>query len=278
MTSTVLVPKDSLITGECYAMIMASGFDNQFAPAPVWQVGSPGDVGNVEISDIVFETLGPNPGAIMVEWNVAEAAQGSVGMWDVHWRIGGSAGTQLQSDTCSCDPNVTQPAVPGCEGAFLLLHVTSEASIYLENNWAWVADHELDRPDHNQLNIFNGRGILVESANGPVWMYGTSAEHSVLYNFQVLQPYFIPDYITANISPTDFPRKQRLRRPSPNRNPLLRSQPQRPPTLHPTISLYRPYLLNLHYPYLCKSVGPPNHKLHGYKNLQYRLLFLLRQL
>lgn len=164
---------------------MASGFNNQNNPKPVFQVGQPGDVGTVEMSDLVFQTIGPNPGAIMVEWNVAQESPGSVGMWDVHWRIGGSAGTQLQSNTCAKSPNVTQNANPACDGAFLLLHVTSRASIYMENTWAWVADHELDLADHNQVNIFNGRGVLMESENGPVWMYGTSVEHSVLYNYQV---------------------------------------------------------------------------------------------
>ena len=121
----------------------------------------------------------------MIEWNVAESSQGASGMWDVHMRIGGSAGTGLQSDTCAKDPSKTAPAVATCEGAFLLLHVTQKATIYLENNWFWVADHELDLSDHNQINIFSGRGILIESEVGPVWLYGTSAEHSVLYNYQI---------------------------------------------------------------------------------------------
>jgi glucan 1,3-beta-glucosidase len=188
ITSTVKVPKDIRITGEIWPLIMAGGttaFKDQSNPAPVFQVGQPGDVGSVEISDLIFETLGPQPGAIMIEWNVAEASQGSAGMWDVHARIGGSDGTQLQSNTCAKDPTVTAPANAACEGAFLLLHVTTQATIYLENNWFWVADHELDLPDHNQVNIFNGRGILIDSEAGPVWLYGTSAEHSVLYNYQI---------------------------------------------------------------------------------------------
>jgi hypothetical protein len=187
VTSTIKVPKNIRITGEIWPIIMAGGtaFQDQSNPTPVFQVGQPGDTGSVEISDLIFETLGPQPGAIMVEWNVAEASQGSVGMWDVHMRIGGSAGTKLQSDTCAKNPNVTAAANPDCEGAFLLLHVTSKASIYLENNWFWVADHELDLSDHSQINIFNGRGVLIGSDEGPVWMYGTSSEHSVLYNYQV---------------------------------------------------------------------------------------------
>jgi glucan 1,3-beta-glucosidase len=188
ITSTVKVPCNIHITGEIWPLSMAGGstsFKDQNNPVPVFQVGQPGETGSVEISDLIFETQGPQPGAILVEWNVAETSQGSSGMWDVHMRIGGTAGTQLQSDTCSKNPTDIAPANSACEGAFLLLHVTAQATIYLENNWFWVADHELDLGDHNQINIFNGRGVLIGSEEGPVWMYGTSSEHSVLYNYQI---------------------------------------------------------------------------------------------
>lgn len=189
ISNTVKVPKNIRITGEIWPLIMASGtaFSDQTKPAPVFQVGQPGDTGAVEMSDLMFETRGPQPGAILVEWNVADPSgqQGASGMWDVHFRIGGSAGTKLQSDTCAKNPSVIAPANPACEGAFLLLHVTKQASVYLENTWFWVADHELDLADHSQINIYNGRGVLIESQNGPVWMYGTSSEHSQLYNYQI---------------------------------------------------------------------------------------------
>lgn len=187
VTSTITVPKNIRITGEMWPLIMAGGtaFKDQTNPTPVFQVGQPGDVGSVEMSDLVFETLGTQPGAIMMQWNIAESSQGSSGLWDVHFRIGGSAGTELQSDTCAKNPNVTAPANTACEGAFLLLHITSKATAYVENCWFWVADHELDLADHNQINIYNGRGVLISSEVGPVWMYGTSSEHSVLYNYQI---------------------------------------------------------------------------------------------
>ena len=186
VTSTVKVPANIKITGEIWPIILASGtaFSNANSPAPVFQVGQPGQQGSVEISDLVFEVKGSAPGAIMVEWNVGSSAQGSSGMWDVHARIGGTAGSSLQSDTCAKNPNSTHPVNTNCEGAFLLLHVTTQASIYLENNWFWVADHELDRSDHEQVDIYNGRGVLIES-QGPVWMYGTSSEHSQLYNYEL---------------------------------------------------------------------------------------------
>lgn len=187
ISNTIKVPANIKITGEIWPLIMASGsaFSDQTKPTPMFQVGQPGDTGAVEISDLIFSTKGPQPGAILVEWNVAGSSQGASGMWDVHTRIGGSAGTGLQSDTCTKNPDVTAPANPACEGAFLELHVTPQASIYLENNWFWVADHELDLADHAQINVYNGRGVLIESANGPVWMYGTASEHSQLYNYQL---------------------------------------------------------------------------------------------
>lgn len=86
ITSTVKVPKDIRITGEIWPLIMAKGtaFADQANPTPVFQVGQVGDTGSVEMSDLIFETLGPAPGAVLVEWNVAETSQGSSGMWDVH--------------------------------------------------------------------------------------------------------------------------------------------------------------------------------------------------
>lgn len=186
ITDTIKVPKNIKITGEVWPLLMAYGdkFADEKNPIPMLQIGQPGEKGSVEITDLMIETKGPAPGAILMEWNVAEASQGSVGMWDVHFRIGGSAGTELQSDKCSKTPKVTTTPNPECIGSFLLLHITEQASAYIENCWFWTADHELDLPDHNQINIYNGRGVLVES-NGPVWLYGTASEHHQLYNYQV---------------------------------------------------------------------------------------------
>ncbi|KAF7125689.1 hypothetical protein CNMCM5793_001982 [Aspergillus hiratsukae] len=186
ITDTIKVPKNIKITGEVWPLLMAYGekFADEKNPIPLLQVGQPGEKGSVEITDLAIQTKGPAPGAILMEWNLAEASQGSAGMWDVHFRIGGSAGTELQSDKCSKTPKVTTTPNPECIGAFLLLHITEQASAYIENSWFWTADHELDLADHNQINIYNGRGVLVES-NGPVWLYGTASEHHQLYNYQV---------------------------------------------------------------------------------------------
>lgn len=189
ITDTVKVPKDIKMTGEIWPLIMASGpnFGNMEAPRPVFQVGQPGDTGAVEMSDLMFETVGAAPGAIMIEWNLKASSQGAAGMWDVHNRIGGSAGTNLLVGQCAKNNGTAHGANEACEGAFMMMHITSSASdVYLENTWFWVADHDLEPTAKSaQIDIYNGRGVLIES-QGPVWMYGTASEHSVLYNYQLV--------------------------------------------------------------------------------------------
>ena len=186
VTQTLNVPKNIRITGEIWPLILAQGsfFGDQNNPKPLLRVGMAGDEGNVEISDIILETSGPCPGAIMVEWNVQQATQGSAGMWDAHVRIGGTAGTNLQGGTCPGNTTDSKTFNPSCAGSFLMFHATQQSSGYLENCWFWVADHELDEKPYGKTNIFNGRGMLIES-QGPFWLYGTSSEHSQLYNYQV---------------------------------------------------------------------------------------------
>ncbi|SPJ73113.1 probable beta-1,3 exoglucanase precursor [Fusarium torulosum] len=187
ITDTVRVPKNIKIVGEIWPLIMAGGdknFKDQANPKPVWQVGKAGDVGNVEIQDLMFETLGPQPGAILMEFNVAGKTPGSAGLFDVHFRVGGSAGTKLQSDTCKKTPKVKTEPKAECMAAFMLFHMTKQSSVYLENTWFWVADHELDLSDHSQINLYNGRGVLIESTKGS-WLWGTASEHSVLYNYHL---------------------------------------------------------------------------------------------
>ncbi|EPS25377.1 putative exo-beta-1,3-glucanase [Penicillium oxalicum 114-2] len=186
ITSTLNVPKNIKMTGEIWPMIMAHGpnFQDEQNPIPAVQIGQKGDVGSVEMSDLIITTKGAAPGAILMEWNVAAASQGSTGMWDVHIRIGGAAGTGLQSDTCPKTPQAQTTPKPECIAAFMLLHITEKASAYIENAWMWTADHELDLPDFSQINVYTGRGVLVES-QGPVWLWGTASEHHQLYNYQV---------------------------------------------------------------------------------------------
>jgi len=117
-----------------------------------------------------------------MEWNVHEETQGSVAMWDSYFRIGGAEGSLLQADDCPAgSANATS-----CAAASLAFHMTSGSSGYFEATWVWTADHDIDSgAAQTQLSVYSGRGILIES-KGPTWLYGTSAEHSVLYQYQVL--------------------------------------------------------------------------------------------
>lgn len=117
-------------------------------------------------------------------------------MWDSHFRVGGATGTNLQLAQC---PTGATPVNKNCMAASMLLHVTSKASGYFENVWAWTADHDLDNPLNAQatesdtgiplnvltdISIYSGRGILIES-QGPTWFYGSASEHSQLYQYQL---------------------------------------------------------------------------------------------
>lgn len=186
---TIQVPNNIKMIGEIWPYIMFDGsspvWKDMNNPVPGWRVGNPGDVGTTEIVEIMFQTRGPTPGLIAMEWNLAGTYPGATGMFDTHWRIGGSNGTQLQGTNCAKTPNRAHGAKEECWCAFLLLHITASASnMIMSNNWGWVSDHELDIPPWYQIDIYNGRGVLVES-QGPIWMYGTSFEHSVLYNYNI---------------------------------------------------------------------------------------------
>jgi hypothetical protein len=83
------------MTGEVWSQLVASGtyFADMSNPKPMIQVGKVGDIGTVEISDMLFTSIGALPGLVLVEWNVQAEMPGSVGMWDTHFRVGGAYGT-----------------------------------------------------------------------------------------------------------------------------------------------------------------------------------------
>ncbi|KAH6647435.1 pectate lyase superfamily protein-domain-containing protein [Truncatella angustata] len=195
---TVQVPVGSKIIGSGWSQLMGTGsyFQDESNPQVMVQVGNEGDSGIIEITDLLFTVKGPTAGAILMEWNVHEDSQGSAGMWDSHFRVGGATGSDLQVGDC---PSKSSSVNEECKAASLLLHVTSKASGYFENVWAWVADHDLDNPAnadatestdgiplnvHTQISIYAGRGILIES-QGPTWMYGTASEHAQMYQYQL---------------------------------------------------------------------------------------------
>ncbi|KAJ4373193.1 hypothetical protein N0V83_003486 [Neocucurbitaria cava] len=188
ISKTIVVPaeKNVKMTGEVYAVFMITGdfFGDMNDPKPGFQIGAKsGDKGSFEASDLIISTQGPAPGGILMEWNI-NAENGAAGLWDVHFRVGGFAGTKLQSSNCKKSPDAQHQPNPDCIGTFMQLHMTKSSSGYFENVWLWTADHELDEADHSQIDIYNGRGMLIES-QGPVWLYGTASEHSQLSQYQL---------------------------------------------------------------------------------------------
>ena len=77
-------------------------------------------------------------------------------------------------------------------------------SLYMENVWLWTADHDMEDGGGGQETIFAGRGLLIESTVGNIWLsvildivrcilltyvssnnsVGTSSEHFTLYQYQ----------------------------------------------------------------------------------------------
>ncbi|KAL2811038.1 pectate lyase superfamily protein-domain-containing protein [Aspergillus granulosus] len=180
---TLHVPVGSRIIGQVWPQIMATGprFEDMENPHVAVEVGKEGDVGIIEIQNMVFTVSGPTAGAVLMEWNVHESSKGSAGLWDSHFRVGGATGSKLQAKDC---PKQISPLKDSCIAASTLLHITKSASAYMENVWAWTADHDLDIKSQDQLDVFVARGILIES-QGPTWLYGTSSEHNVLYQYQL---------------------------------------------------------------------------------------------
>lgn len=83
ITDTLNVPVGSRIIGQAWSQIMATGpkFQDQSNPKVAVKVGQAGDIGIIEIQSIMFTVSGPTAGAVLMEWNVHESVQGSVGMW-----------------------------------------------------------------------------------------------------------------------------------------------------------------------------------------------------
>ncbi|KAK4506973.1 hypothetical protein PRZ48_000707 [Zasmidium cellare] len=175
VTDTIYVPPGSRIVGEVWSTITASGehFADENNPQPLIQVGKPGEVGLCEITDMLFTVADVLPGAILTEINMAGAKQGDVSLHNTHYRIGGAADSRTET-ACQTESDP-------CKAAFLVMHLKSTSSSYIENAWLWSADHDLDG-DYNQ-QIGTGRGMLVEATQG-THLIGTGSEHHVMYGYQ----------------------------------------------------------------------------------------------
>jgi hypothetical protein len=77
--STVFIPTGSRIQGSSWSQIQGSGFffSDIHSPQVMIRVGNPGDVGTMEIVEMLFTVKGATAGAILMEWNVAASSQGS---------------------------------------------------------------------------------------------------------------------------------------------------------------------------------------------------------
>lgn len=211
VTDTLYIPPGARIVGEALASNIIGGgprFADILNPHPVVQVGRPGDVGCIEWSDMILATRGHAPGAKILEYNL-DSPQGIKvsGMWDVHIRVGGFAGTEHQLSQCPTTPKESGVVVPECIASWMSMHITPSASgLLMENCWVWVADHDLEDPEYRQITIYAGRGVLVESTRGRLWFSASSSEHHVLYQYllhgtrdvymgqiQTETPYFQPN-------------------------------------------------------------------------------------
>lgn len=214
LSATVVVPVGSCVFGEAWTRFAPQGsfFANASDPKPMIQVGNPGDVGVAQLADLMLTTRGPAPGAVLLSWHVQGAAPGDAGIWDVHYRIGGAAGSLVDNDTCP--KNTTMAASPECVGVHTLLHIQPNASVYVENVWGWVGDHNID--SGHGVNCYSARGLVVETDHA-VWLYGTAMEHSYLFQYTLAQrsgttllsilqtetPYFQPEFPLVASAPAD---------------------------------------------------------------------------
>jgi glucan 1,3-beta-glucosidase len=191
VTKTLYIPAGSKIVGESYSVIMSSGtfFSNMGSPQPVVQVGKPAESGTVEWSDMIVSTQGAQAGAILIQWNLVSSSSSPAGMWDVHTRIGGFAGSQLRLSQCPTTSTTVYNAGnirTNCIAAFMHMHVTTGVTgLYLENNWFWTADHDVEDPSLTQITVYTGRGLYIESTMGAIWLWGTAVEHNSLYQYQL---------------------------------------------------------------------------------------------
>ncbi|CEL56403.1 Glucan 1,3-beta-glucosidase OS=Cochliobolus carbonum GN=EXG1 PE=1 SV=1 [Rhizoctonia solani AG-1 IB] len=187
VTDTIKIPEGTIIVGEIWSVIIGGGkkFADQKNPRAVIDVGKVGDNKPVQISNMVLSARSGSAGAIVIRWNVGEPSrqEDMSGMWDVHIRLGGFTGSGVQVNNCLAS-NAKQP-VDECTVAFLAMHLTEKAALYYEGGWVWTADHDLDDPTQRQIDVYSGRGILIESC-GPVWLTGSGSEHHVIYQYNIV--------------------------------------------------------------------------------------------
>lgn len=227
---TIFIPPGASLVGALWSQIMASGptFSDVSKPKVLarkvdlafhivvrlilHRVGNAGDQGVVKISNLTFTNDGATAETIFMEWNIHGQQQGSAAMWNTFFRIGGAAGTGWTESTCHHKskhelkkfvyrrPRWSVLTRVRCMAAAMMLHVTSRASIYMENMWSWVAgqlnffhqmivtnlllDHDTDSHEQTRIDMYGAHGVLIEP-QGPSWVHSVSNEHCTLYNWQL---------------------------------------------------------------------------------------------
>jgi glucan 1,3-beta-glucosidase len=163
---------------------MGEKFADESNPRVVFQMGKTGTSGVIEVTDIAFDVADVLPGAILVENNIAGRNPGDVGLWDSHFRAGGTAGSAVETKCGSYPPHIAD-----CKAAFMFLHLRPESSTYMESVWGWSVNRDLDgltgQTNGTSQSIAVGRGMLIESTRG-TWLVGTAFEHFVLYQYQLV--------------------------------------------------------------------------------------------
>ncbi|CAE6452109.1 unnamed protein product [Rhizoctonia solani] len=188
VTDTIDIPEGTIIVGEIWSVIIGGGkkFADQKNPRVVIDVGREGDTKPVQMSNLVLSARSGSAGAIVLRWNIGAPSrqEDMSGMWDVHIRLGGFTGSGVQVNNCLAT-NKDHP-IDECTVAFMAMHLTKKAALYYEGGWVWTADHDLDDPAQRQIDVYTGRGILIESKEGPIWLIGSGSEHHVLYQYNIV--------------------------------------------------------------------------------------------
>lgn len=154
LTATLTLRADTYLIGEALSALIPSPaaalWSSATSPTPVVLLPQGG---SCMLAGLLFTTTGAVPGAVMLQWSSGVNS----GSWDVHWRV--------------------------LHTTWAMTHIVgSTAGGTMENSWLWVADHDINTGAN--LNVSNPRGMLVEAAQGPLFLYGVAAEHSQQYQFK----------------------------------------------------------------------------------------------
>ncbi|KAK4496150.1 hypothetical protein PRZ48_012129 [Zasmidium cellare] len=169
---TITIPVGTQLVGNAWSTISGYGsaFKDESRPTPIVRIGAPGAVGKAVIQDMRFTIGEALPGAIILQVNMAGHQPGDVAIYNSLVTVGGTRDTKL---SCSSEAN--------CKAAYLGLHLSTTSSAYLDNFWAWLADHPTDSSNLQTRTAGKG-GIFIEATKG-TWLAGVASEHWWLYQF-----------------------------------------------------------------------------------------------